>query len=75
MRLECIDVIDRLTTPRFSTSVLQPVQDAIIQLYKKLLVTSLKLELPSNKAINLCHDYYQCIYFSLSLKATSLMWP
>ncbi len=29
----------------------------------------------SNLAINLFHYYYQCIYFSLSPNATSLMWP
>ncbi len=29
----------------------------------------------SNKAINLCHYYYQCIYYSLSPKAACVMWP
>ncbi len=29
----------------------------------------------SNKAINLFRYHYQDIYFSLSPKATSLMWP
>ncbi len=41
-----------------------------------LLVATLNRGYLSNKAINLCCCYYyQCIYFSLSIKATSLMWP
>ncbi len=40
-----------------------------------ILVATLTETTLSNAARNFCHYYCECIYFSLSPKATSLTWP